>query len=274
MPKFVDDTTVSSNQPTSVEQPVVVQTTDPNFYEINGLPSRGQFYPEETKIFGRPMKILELKQLCNINSENADNIINSVLKRVIKGIDIDSVMSADKLFLIFWERANTYPNSGYTLKGKCSLCDKEFSYDLFIDKLDIKYLDESFTTDKLTVKLPNSGDVIRFEYPRVRDERTAENFKNSTKVMKDADSDVISQAVLIQTINDKEMNILEKYSYIANMIPYDYAFFVSYIEHYSFGIRPVVIAQCSECGGEQPMAITFLGSPDFFIPTVEFARSN
>lgn len=271
MPKFVDDTqTISNQSSSSSQQPPVNQpsasVTEPTFYEISGFPSRGIFYPAETKIFGRPLKVLEVKQLANINETNADQIINSVLRRTIKGIDIDDLEVADKLFVTFWLRANTYMDSGFTIKYQCDTCKQDSSYELLLDKLEIKYLDKDFSMDNLTFKLPKSGNEIYFSFPRVRDEKTAENFKTSFPFIKDMDDDIVSQAVLIQKVNGEFLNMLEKYNFISNMSPIDYVHFVNYLDKYSFGVKPYIKVNCKSCGGQTLMGITF--QQDFWIPSI------
>jgi hypothetical protein len=78
------------------------QSNSPNYWAINGLPSNYLLYPKGTQILGRPLKVLEVKKLSSINEENADFIINDILKRTIKGINIDNLLVADKLFIILW----------------------------------------------------------------------------------------------------------------------------------------------------------------------------
>jgi len=73
------------------------------FFEITGLPSQGKLYPKGTQIFSRPLKILEVKQLTTINENNFDGVINNVLKSTVKGIEIDELCPADKMFIIFWQ---------------------------------------------------------------------------------------------------------------------------------------------------------------------------
>ena len=92
MAKFedvVEDTTpIKKEVQPEAKTPDVFNTTDPNYYEILGLPSKMKFYPEGTKLYGRPLKVLEIKQLAAINEDNADSVINSILRRTIKGIKL------------------------------------------------------------------------------------------------------------------------------------------------------------------------------------------
>ena len=85
-PRMIDvDETIEA----PIEKPI--QKLEGNFYEITDLPSRFLLYPEGTKIFGRPMKVSEIKKLTTMNEINYNSIIKSVLENCIKGIDIDDI---------------------------------------------------------------------------------------------------------------------------------------------------------------------------------------
>ncbi len=75
-----------------------------NFYRIDGLPSLGKLYPEETVIEGRPLRVLEVKKLTTLSEENANYVINDVIRNCIMGINLDDLLVADKLYIVFWLR--------------------------------------------------------------------------------------------------------------------------------------------------------------------------
>jgi hypothetical protein len=268
-PKLVDVDENSQTTPVVIQQApeVPINSTDPTFYDITDLPSKSKFYPEGTKISGRPLKVLEIKQLSTINETNADNIINSILRRTIRGINIDDLEVADKHYIIFWERANTYPDSGYSIGYECSKCNQQTSYDFSLDKLSIKYLDDNFSFDKLKFSLKKSGEEVVFDFPRVKDERVADEFKANANYIQNIDSEIVGLCSLIKTINGENKNMPEKYLWITEMNPQDFAYFNSYINKWSFGIKPYIQVTCKNCGGIAPMGITFQG--DFWIPEVE-----
>ena len=267
MAKFVDvDEKVKEVEKEVVSKPSF-DTADPNYYLIEGLPSKGKFYPEDTKIYGRPLKVLEVKQLSSINESNADNIINSILKRTIRGIDVNEILVADKLFIIFWLRTNTYRDSGYAMKFDCSFCSKEASYEFTLDKLGIKEISDAFNIDKLKFKLKGCGVDLEFGFPRVKDEKIAEEFKNNySTVIKDLDEDIVGICVLLKSIAGEYKNMLERYNFIVSMNPSDYAYLISYITKWSFGVKPFVSVTCEHCGGVANLGVSFQG--EFWIPEV------
>lgn len=267
--KIVDDNDEAT--PQNTQQAHQASTTDSpidhGFHLIEGLPSALKLYPEGTQIYGRPLKVLECKQLASINETNADNIINSILKRTIKGIDVDKILIADKLYILLWLRGTTFPDPSYGISFKCGLCEKESKYHFTLDKIETNQISSDFSLDKLTFKLPNK-DEIEFSFPTIAEEKSADNFKNTCSYIKDIDADFVSQCVLIKKINGEDKIMLEKYNYLASLAPTDYIYFLSYIEKYNFGIKWLINASCGHCGGTTPMAATFLGDSSFWLPRI------
>lgn len=265
MPKMVDvDEKVVQQVPQVPEKKAT--TNEANYYKIEGLPSGGKFYPEGTEIYGRPLKVLEVKQLSSINEENADNIINSVLKKAIRGISVDEILIADKLYIMFWLRSNTYRESGYMMKYNCGTCKQDAQNEFLLEHLAIKNIHADFTMDKLTFELRGNKDKLSFAFPTIREERVADEFKANASYITNIDEDIVGLCVLIKTINGEKTSMLEKYNYIVNLDPMDYAYLISYVSKWSFGINPFVNVICEHCGGASVMGVSF--QSDFWIPEI------
>jgi hypothetical protein len=271
--KIIDDvpetsqTTQEAPQSVSKENPI-----DSGYHAIEELPSAGRFYPEGTIIYGRPLKVIECKQLSSLNENNGDALINSVLRRAIKGIDVEKILVADKLYILLWLRGTTFPSSDYGIDFTCDLCKKSNKYNLSLDHIQTRQIEESFTLDKLHFKIPN-GDEIDFSFPTIAEEKLADQFKaNMGSKIPDLDSDIVSQCVLLRKINGESKTMLEKYNYIATMKPSDYTYMLSYIEHWSFGIKWVIDVSCKECGGANTISAIFFMSSEFFLPRYDFSK--
>lgn len=266
MVKMVDVNENTSSQVQTEIPEKKVDTNDANYYQIEGLPSGCKFYPENTKIYGRPLKVLEVKQLSSINEENADNIINSILKKTIKGINIDDILIADKLYIVFWLRSNTYKESGYMMKYKCGTCKQETQHEFLLEHLGIRNIPDTFSLDKLEFQLKNKDKIV-FGFPTIKQERIVDEFKvTASSYISNIDSDIVGLCVLIKTINGEPKTMLEKYNYIITLEPILYAYLVSYISKWSFGINPFVNVTCEHCGGGSVMGVTF--QSDFWIPEI------
>lgn len=255
-----------------IEDPIkaiIASTKNENTWPIEDLPSKYRLYPEGTKLFGRPLKVPEIKMLATINAENLNFVLNEVLRRSITGFPIENLTVADKLYLIFWLRANTYKESGYTIDFICpeKNCKTPGKYEFELGSLQINYLNDRYDEDK-DVVLP-SKQIVKLKQLRVSDELRIENFKKTnSKSFQVFDEDFLMTASIIREINGKQVGIIEAYDFITNADPEDYSYIVSYINHFDFGVDPETPVKCAKCGGETTVSVSF--RPDFFVPKYKF----
>jgi hypothetical protein len=230
-----------------------------NYWLIDGLPSRYKLYPEGTNIYGRPLKVLEIKKISSINDVNADYVINELLRKTVKGINTDDLYIADKLYIVFWLRANTYRDSGYVVNFDCTKCNAASEYHFEINNLEIQYLSDNYDPNML-LKL-RSGDTIKMNFLTIADSLNIERFKElNTKVVGEIDSELINIAEMMKEINGKKLSLLEKYRFICDIDPGDFSHISQYIEENGMGIKPYMTVKCNKCGGTGPVGITFHAS--------------
>ena len=253
-----------------IQQAKENEANEPGFFAIDGLPTDGQFYPEGTEIRARTMKVTEVKMLSNMDETNANDLINDILRRTVRGIEIEDLFTADKLYIIFWLRANTYKDSGYEVTFDCPLCKKKSAtYNFELDVLKIqKYSDEQYKkfTSEITL---SSGNKITLKLLTVQDENDNQKFlKQNENSMMDFDTEIISLCRMIASINgDKKMGMLEKYRFVTEELnPQDYAYIESFVQDCGIGIEPSVDVKCNACGGSTESVLPF--RPDFFLPKI------
>jgi len=249
--------------------PQQAQVPDEMGYEkITGFPTSMLLYPEGTVIKGRPMKVGEVKMLANMNEETANDIINDILSKAIVGIDIKDIYASDKMFIMFWLRAKTYPESGYDVKFECGKCNELSEFTFELNKLKIKELEElDVEKIKTSYTSPSGKHSFMFKYLTVEDEMATEDFlrKNKTSMMS-FDDDIINICRMIKTINGEKMGTIGKYQYLTTeMSVPDYAHLESYVESISVGLEPTINVKCNKCGVASDTMLPF--RPDFFFPT-------
>ncbi len=241
---------------------------DKNYLPIESLPSNYKLYPPNTKILARPLTVLEVKLLASMDENNYNFIINDILKRTTKGIDVDDLLVADKHFIIFWLRANTYKNSGYEIDFYCEACSKNSKYNFDLDVLDVAYISDDASEEKEKV-LPTSQDKISLKFKRIKDENKVMGFiKQAKNAITKYDDEIIDIASSINKINGEEMSLLNKYEYIEKMHPVDFSYLISYLDTIMFGVKEQVNAICNDCKAVTPIGVTF--RPEFFIPKYQF----
>ena len=241
--------------------------TNANYWKIEGLPSGGKFYPEGTEILGRPMKVLEVKKISSMGEENGDFVINDIIRRTITGIDVSELYTADKLYIVFWLRANTYRDSGYVVPFICPKCEKKSEYHFEVDNLEVQTLSEDFSPSK-ELKM-SDGSKVTFDYLKIKDELFIDRFKElNYQTVGEIDDELLSMAQMIKTINGKDKTLLEKYHWILGVDPGDYSYLKSYMTKKGMGIKPFVNIECQECGGTASIAVSF--REDFIVPEFKF----
>ncbi len=242
-----------------------------NYWEIEDLPSKYRLYPEGTKIKGRPMKVLDTKYLATIDENNFGQVINEILRRClrIEGMDLGSLLVPDKLYILFWLRANTYKNSGYSVDFECPKCEKASSYDFSLDSLNVIYIKDGLDVNK-PIKLPVSEDEIKVRYQCIADEVLIEECinKHESPLVK-FDTDILSVASIITDVKgNTDWSVKRTYDYLVSLDPSDYAYIESYIKHIDMGISSTIEVKCNKCGGSALTGVTF--QSDFFVPKYKF----
>ncbi len=267
-PRMID---IDEDISPKVPEKKVEEMLGDNFIEIKDLPSRFKLYPEGTRIFGRPMKLSEVKKLTFMNEDNYNDLLRFILSSCIKGIDIDEIYVADKLYLIFWLRANTYKNANFITSYICEHCGKKTDYKFDVGNFEITYLEDDFEMKPLT--LLNRDTVITFDLPKIKDE---DNVKKFQEVLGNGvvqyDDDTITMAGMIKTIDGQPVSIRKACEFISSLEndPQNYAYITSYVLTFDFGIVPLINATCNhrECKKVNQIPISF--RPDFFIPKYKF----
>lgn len=240
------------------------------FHEILDLPSKYRLYPEGTKFYGRPLFVKELKKLASMNEDNHTSIINEILSTAIKGIDINEIYVADKIYLILWLRANTYKNSDFSIKYRCPECKAENSYMFGVEHLDIKYLPDNYKLEPLT--LINTEDEIEFDFPKIKDENRIKFFKENSSRNKidDSDEDDLNIASYIRKINGETVNLQRAYDFIKTLEqnPEDYMNILSHISDMDFGMSQEILVTCKNPKCEEVNHLPISFRPEFFLPKI------
>lgn len=251
----------------SVETLVGSEVQGANYYRITDLPSKFKFYSSNVQINARPLKVIEVKKLSALNDTNFNFIINDILSKAISGININKLFIADKIYLIFWLRANTYRDSGYTVNFTCPKCEKDSEFHFEIQNLETQYINDLYNPDKEITLF--SGNKVKINFLRIEDESKISRFEEiQGQLLKDIDKELLSMACMLTEINGEKKNLLDSYYWMTTIDPEDFTYLNSYIEKYGMGVKPYMNVTCKKCGGVSPVGISFRS--EFFLPTYNF----
>ncbi len=229
-----------------------------SMFPIDDLPSLYAYY--DTKIYGRPLNVRELKKLASISSYSASEIIDDVLTTAIKGVDHDKILSYDKLAIIFWLRAITYPQSGYSVPFYCSKCGSEASYDFKVSNISMTSIGNGDIGDSIEI----DGHYLTFKYLTIGDEKRINRFTESVKKsLTKYDMEIVTLAAQVSEFDSNPAGLMDMHNFI-NSSPQNYSRVISHLTQFVFGIDEHFNVICNGCGGESQEGITFRSS--FFIP--------
>ena len=208
---------------------------DKNFSLVEGLPSKCLLYPEGTVITARPLKVIEVKKLATLNESSANFVINDILSSCVRGIDVNNLYLADKVYIIFWLRAMSFKDPNYVVGFTCTNCGKESSYHFQINTVSVTHLDEEFNH---TLILPDKGDSLYLDFLTVKDELDVSNFSSKyqsecERLGMEIDTELVSLAFMIKSINGEPVDALTRYKYINDGVTIsaqDYARLKSYVK--------------------------------------------
>ncbi len=244
-----------------------------NYVPLLNIPSKFLHYKEGTRIFGKPMNVKDIKSLASMDESNYKTIINQVLARNIKGIDINNILKFDKYFFIFFLRANTYRDAGYEIDYFCDKCKKNSHYDFTINALNIEYCKEDSIFD---ITLPTCKTKLKLRYETIGDEVKLDEFiRIAGGNIKDLDLSDMELANQIELINGEDKAIGVKYDFVQKLTPVDFAALITQLDLISFGVVEVIETECQnfvdagkkkKCGGKMAQPISF--RPEFFIPKI------
>ena len=206
------------------------------------LPSEGRFYANKVAdVTIGPIKFEDERQIASSSKSNV-NPINLILNKCVKGIDVNSLLLIDKLFLLLKIRSISY-GSNYPANITCPHCSSDGEININLDDLVVNYIPPEIT-DPREITLPKLKKTAKVRFPRVSDEmflNTQEQIYNSiwrfvVELAEETDPAFIAKAI-------PKMHIM------------DIKFILNNIMRNDLGLNPKFIFSCGSCGAETLMEV-------------------
>ena len=201
-----------------------------------------RFYKSSGEVVVSPLTFEEEERILSSKGKGTD-IINLILDKCVKGVNIDELLQMDKLFLLMKVREVSY-GTAYKFNLACPSCGDEIRTEIDVSKdLNINYVPEGLE-DPRKVMLPALGVEAVVRFPRNREEgylsdpgsisRNLYRFVISVNGV--SDPVFVSKAI-------KRMNIV------------DVKTIVSEINKGEFGLDPRFTFECPSCGHNTMMEV-------------------
>lgn len=209
---------------------------------VDGLPSRGKFYSNFQGIELTALKFLDEQKILNSKDANVD-IVSKLLEKSMTGVNVDDLLSMDKMYLLMKVRELSYGDS-YDFTITCNNCNSEIKTSLNLSEhLNLTMIPEDLE-DPRDIHLPKLKKKVTVRFPRSREEsffkNADESYKNMYRFVLAVDGNTdpvfISKAL-------KRMHIM------------DIKKIISEIGKNEYGVNPKFIFECPECSFRETMAI-------------------
>jgi len=218
------------------------------------VPSKGKFYGsnfDETKVSVRPMSFEDEKAIITAQNDPSIDGANLLLSRCVEGIDVETLLLMDKLFLILKIRELSY-GSEYKVMALCSKCNSENNLSIELDKLINISIPDDFE-DPQEVDLPKIRKTCRVRMPRVTDENYLANpdktldqlWRFVPEIGGSRDKGVIAKVIKRLPISDLHT-------------------IINAVSNTEYGIQTDVKFVCSNCNEHNAIALPI--TPNFFSP--------
>lgn len=283
---------------------------DPNIRRINNttgfhdiplelLPSKGRYYPENTRISIRAAKVQEIREFSTIDEKNVKDVTDKMTYIISQCVKVyygntlgnyKDIVTADRIVLILKIRELTFIDGGSNIKipvpsGACKTvgCKPQEYIDFnsnsltFIDAdpLMEKYYDAAHkcynvSTKKfgtITIYVPNIGVSTAITDWVVEQQR--ENKKIEASLAE------ILQFMIKDWRGLTDKAIFSKLTELAGWSSEKFTLIYRLVEKINVGIEFDVTTTCESCGGEIKVPITFPdGYKSLFVPTISDIRGE
>lgn len=208
---------------------------------IVDIPSKGKFYPNFQGIEVSPLTFLDEQRI--VNSKANEDIVSKLLDKATKGVQVDDLLSMDKMYLLMKVREVSYGDE-YAFRVVCPACETEIKTSLSLSEhLNMNQVPDDLS-DPRKIKLPKLGVEAEVRFPRSKEEiflKTSEDiYKNMYRfvvsINGNQDPVFISKALKRMHIRDVKKIISE-------------------ISKAEYGVNPRFIFECPECTHTETMSI-------------------
>lgn len=233
------------------------------------IPSNGLFGgPKEITL--RAMTTKEEKILMTSRDFSVfDRLIKSCVVEP-KDFDTGLLHQNDIMYLVYALRSITFGDK-YVQEVNCPECGFKQDIEVDITDMEITILDTDDIDERLTVKLPISGDTLQLKILSSGDIKRLDKqikLKITKGKIQDPDSYefLVKLMEVIVTKNGEEFeSIDEKRNYVDNLHMQDLVTIQNTLKDIEFGLDPTIIRTCTKCG--EDMEVSGLICPEFFRPT-------
>ena len=265
---------VTTNDPALNE---LLQGLQTQIYEPVSLPSKGHFYnpedadlPKNGMLHLRPMTGQDESILTTVRFMRHGRGIEMIFRNCLREnqVNTEKLLSVDRTYLLIYLRAISFGNL-YDVRVTCPDCSHSFDNEIDLN-LPLKYCADDFTTESLTMTLPESG--YKFHYRLMTGEDEQKISEHREKVAKAGSNTIDDTAIfrcslLIEWIGNDKTTITDKTAIrtlLLQLPARDTNFLRNHVGETPFGPETEVKMLCPSCFHEFEMELPY--DVNFFFP--------
>jgi len=244
--------------------------------EIVDLPSRGHFYPSNSKLSTGQLevKLMTAKEEDILTSPNllkkglaVEKLIESLV--VDKDIDLDQILVGDKNALIFAIRRLAYGDTYGPVEITCPKCSAVNKQNVDLSEINYKEIDfDAYPkgVNEFEYTLPASKLTIKFKLLTSADEKMIErDIEGFAKLKKESSSEITTRLKHMITAINGDTDKAKIKSFIDNnMLAKDSSAFRQHVKVFSPDVDSRFNFCCTECSNQERVAVPM--TVQFFWP--------
>ena len=209
---------------------------------ITELQSKGKFYTGFQGVEISPLTFLDEQKILGVKDGNTD-IVSKLLEKSVVGVNVDDLLSMDKMYLLMKVREVSYGES-YDFNITCPACASEIKTSLVLSE----HLNMTQVPDELEdpreIDLPKLKVKAQVRFPRSKEE-----------VFLSTPEDVYKNLYrFIVSINDNPDPVFVSKA-LKRMHIQDIKKLISEINKGEYGVNPRFIFECPECSHSETMSV-------------------
>jgi hypothetical protein len=209
---------------------------------IVDLPSKGKFYEGFQGVEIKPLTFLDEQKILS-NRDPKSDVVSKLLEKSVEGVNIDELLSMDKMFLLMKVREVSYGDS-YDFNITCPMCSSDIKTSLSLSNhLNMTQVPDDLE-DPRKVKLPRLGVDAEVRFPRSKEEF----------FLTDADQIYKNMYRFVVSINGNQDPVFISKA-LKRMHLQDIKKLMAEINKAEYGVNPKFVFECPECTHEETMSI-------------------
>ena len=183
--------------------------------------------------------------------------LRTLIDNTLKGIKVEELYEPDFLYIIYWQRVNSYSLFPYNLPWKCPTCQSDNSTKLDLTKIISPSVADDYPLDGVGLDLP-CGHQLIFRLPKETDDIRAADQVRMLQIDNPNEGHFRKAELLSMMEFDSGHSALDKWDLINKVFtPEDIFVIEGFKRLFRYGPTNEMDCRCTKCGEARPVSFRF-----------------